>query len=344
MNVTITTHNRPIAHRAHNIRSEKVVAKEPHIDPKGHFEIWHDEEPRDAYKRIFGKYVEEYNERQQRKDRKIKDYYRKICKDKKKNAVYEMIIGVYPKNGELNRDMQRDILKEFVETWQERNPNLELIGAYYHADEQGEPHVHIDYVPVAHGYTRGMRVQNGVVKALKEMGFEKNGKETAQIAWERRENEVLEGICADMCLHVVHPREHRKHLDTATYKAQQELLTVNQEVDAAYKELDAVKQDIRKNKQKGQEVLEGCREAKEYHDELVDQINSLCNMTEIDKELKIIELERKNKKLKERLKFALDFVKERSASLYEEMGNAFKRWKERENEVNRGFEHKERQR
>ena len=342
MYVTITTHNRPIAHRAHNMRSEKVVAKEPHIDPKGHFEIWHDEEPRDAYKRIFGKYVEEYNERQQREDRKIKDYYKKICKDKKKNAVYEMIIGVYPKNGEINRDMQRDILKEFVESWQERNPNLELIGAYYHADEQGEPHVHIDYVPVAHGYTRGMRVQNGVVKALKEMGFEKNGKETAQIAWERRENEVLEGICADMCLHVVHPREHRKHLDTATYKAQQELLTVNQEVNAAYKELDAVKQDIRKNKQEGQEVLEGCQEAKEYHDELIDQINSLRNMTEIDKELKIIELERKNKQLKERLKFALDFVKERSAALYAEMGKVFQR--KRENEVNRGFEHKERQR
>lgn len=337
MNVTITTHNRPIAHRAHNIRSEKVVAKEPHINPAGHFEIWHDEEPRDAYKRIFGKYVEEYNERQQREDRKIKDYYRKICKDKKKNAVYEMIIGVYPKNEEINRDMQKDILKEFVETWQKRNPNLELIGAYYHADEQGEPHVHIDYVPVAHGYTRGMRVQNGVVKALKEMGFEKNGKETAQIAWERRENKVLEDICIGFGLNIVHPREHRKHLDTATYKAQQRLLTANQE-------LNAVKQNIRKNKQEGQEVLKACREAKDYHDELIDQINSIHNMTEIDKELKIIKLEQENKNLRKRLKFAIDFIKERSASLYEEMGNAFARWKERENEVNRGFEHKERQR
>ena len=342
MYVTITTHNRPIAHRAHNIRSEKVVAKEPHIDPKGHFEIWHDEEPRDAYKRIFGKYVEEYNERQQREDRKIKDYYKKICKDKKKNAVYEMIIGVYPKNGEMNRDMQKYILKEFVETWQERNPNLELIGAYYHEDEQGEPHVHIDYIPVAHGYTRGMRVQNGVVKALKEMGFEKKGKETAQIAWERRENKVLEGICADMCLHVVHPRKHREHLDIATYKAQQKLLTVNQEVDATYKELDAVKQDVRKNKQKGQEVIEACHKAEEYHDELIDQINSIHNMTEVNKELKIIKLEQENKKLRQRLKFVIDFIKERSASLYEEMENVLQR--KRENEVNRGFEHKERQR
>ena len=335
MNVTISTHNGSQAHRAHNIRSEKVVAKEPHIDPAGHFEIWHDEEPRDAYKRIFGKYVEEYNERQQREDRKIKDYYRKICKDKKKNAVYEMIIGVYPKNEEINRDMQKDILKEFVESWQERNPNLELIGAYYHADEQGEPHVHIDYIPVAHGYTRGMRVQNGLDKALRGMGFEKKGRETPQIAWQRRENKALEDICIGFGLNVVHPREHRKHLDTATYKAQQRLLTANQE-------LDAVKQDIRKNKQEGQEVLKACREAEEYHNELADKINSIYNMNEIDKELKIIELERKNKELKERLKFALDFVKERSAALYAEMGKVFQR--KRENEVNRGFEHKERQR
>ena len=65
-------------------------------------------------------------------------------------------------------------------------------------------------------------------------------------------------------------------------------------------------------------------------------------MTEIDKELKIIKLEQENKELRKRLKFAIDFIKERSASLYEEMRNVLQR--KRENEVNRGFEHKERQR
>ena len=279
MNVTISTHNGSVAHRAHNIRSEKVVAKEPHIDPAGHFEIWHDEEPRDAYKRIFGKYVDEYNLKQKREDRKIKDYYRKICKDKKKNAVYEMIIGVYPKNEEMNRDMQKDILKEFVETWQKRNPNLELIGAYYHADEQGEPHVHIDYVPVAHGYTRGMRVQNGLDKALREMGFEKKGRATPQIAWQRRENKVLEDICADMCLHVVHPREHRKHLDTATYKAQQKLLTVN-------KELELANQKLQEYKKRSEKMIQAYQEAEDHYNKMLDKINSLQSMDTIEKESK----------------------------------------------------------
>lgn len=68
-------------------------------------------------------------------------------------------------------------MQEFVSTWQERNPNLELIGAYYHADEQGEPHIHLDYIPVAHGYKRGLETQTGLVKALQEQGFEKTVKQ-----------------------------------------------------------------------------------------------------------------------------------------------------------------------
>ena len=44
--VTIATHNGSQARREHNVRNEKVVGKEAHITPGGHFEIWHDEKPR----------------------------------------------------------------------------------------------------------------------------------------------------------------------------------------------------------------------------------------------------------------------------------------------------------
>lgn len=96
-------------------------------------------------------------------------------------------------------------MKEFVQGWKERNPNLELIGAYYHADEQGSPHVHLDYIPVAHGYTRGMETQTGLVRALGEIGYQKVGKETAQIQWERSENAELERICRAHGISVEHP-------------------------------------------------------------------------------------------------------------------------------------------
>ena len=84
MSVTISTHNGSAVAREHNIRNPKVVSKEPHIQPDGKFEIWHDEKPQVAYQRIFGQALEEYNNKQKRTDRKIQDYYRHICNDKKK--------------------------------------------------------------------------------------------------------------------------------------------------------------------------------------------------------------------------------------------------------------------
>ena len=40
--VTISTHNGSQVARQHNLRNPKVIAKEDHIDPNGHFEMWLD--------------------------------------------------------------------------------------------------------------------------------------------------------------------------------------------------------------------------------------------------------------------------------------------------------------
>lgn len=227
MGVTISTHNGSAYRREHNVRNEKVVSKESHIQQGGVYEIWHDEKPREAYERIFGEAQRAYNEKQARADRKKGSYYNEVVKDAKRHPVYEMIIGIYGYEDGVqlcSEEEGKAIMREFVDGWKERNPNLELIGAYYHADEEGEPHVHLDYVPVAHGYTKGMETQNGLVKALGEQGFEKQGKITAQIQWEARENAVLDGICREHGFDVEHPKEeNRKHLHTETYKAQQAL-------------------------------------------------------------------------------------------------------------------------
>lgn len=230
MGVTISTHNGSSVAREHNLRNRNVTDKEAHIEPNGTYEIWLDEKPREAYERIFGKALADYNAKQTRSDRKIKSYYNTIKQDAKKHTVYEMIIGIYGRTEEgtpiCDEKLGKNIMSEFVRGWKDRNPNLELIGAYYHADEEGEPHVHLDYVPVAHGYTNGLEVQNGLVKALGEMGFEKQGRATAQIQWEARENAHLDKICKARGLEVDHPKEQRKHLETKLYKATKELETV----------------------------------------------------------------------------------------------------------------------
>lgn len=224
MPVTISTHNGSSACRGHNIRDKKIIAKEPHIDPNGHYEIWVDIAPRQAYKEIFGRAVEDYNAHQSRADRRINDYYADVCKDKKRHATYEMIIGIYGKDDSGNAlcsdEQGKAIMQEYVKGWAERNPHLRLIGAYYHADEPAaQPHVHIDYVPVATGYKRGLYAQNGLVKALGQQGFIKQGKDTAQIQWQRAENDHLTLLCEKHGLTVSHPRiEGRKHKNTLAYK------------------------------------------------------------------------------------------------------------------------------
>lgn len=235
MPVTISTHNGTAVAREHNIRNKKVISKENHIDPNGIHETWIDEPIRQAYERLFGESVRNYNNKQTRADRKIDSYYNTICKDKKKHPVYEMIIGVYGKSEDgspiCSVEQGKEIMKKFVDTWQERNPNLELIGAYYHADEDGEPHVHLDYVPVAHGYVKGMETQTGLVKALGEQGFEKNGRATAQIQWEKCENDYLTSLCEDVGLTVIHPQiEGRKHIETQAFKLQKRVEELQSEV------------------------------------------------------------------------------------------------------------------
>lgn len=239
MGVTISTHNGSQVAYEHNVRNPKVVSKEEHIDLEGVHESWRDIKPREAYEKLFGGAVKRYNERQQREDRKIKNYYADVCKDAKKHPVYEMIIGVYPQEGQkLGKDMQKRILREFVDGWQTRNPNLFMCGAYYHADEEGQPHVHIDYIPVARGYTRGMDTQNGLVKALEQQGIVKQGRATAQIQWEKRENEHLEKLCQARGLVVDHPtRESQEHLHTGLYKAKKSIEETQAKLDKLEKDL-----------------------------------------------------------------------------------------------------------
>ena len=270
--VTISTHNGSKVHQDHNMRNRKVTDKELHINKKGFFEIWENERVRDAYHRLFDKYVVDYNAKQKRSDRQIKDYYKTVKDHHSKHTCYEMIVGVY---GEVNFDNSYEILKEFYASWKERNPNLELIGAYFHADEEGQPHVHLDYIPVAHGYTRGMEVQTGLVKALGEMGFEKDGKRTAQIQWEARENKFLEDLCIKHGLEVEHPREaERKHLETKKYKLTQEIKDLEKQKEEALK-IPLVKKNTVVNRLVSAVFNPDNSITFEERQELIDNINDL---------------------------------------------------------------------
>lgn len=243
---TTAFHNGTTVHQGHNRRDKWIVDKESHIRPSGNFEIWHDEKLTDAYERIFGHAVDEYNAKQKRSDRKIGSYYEHIRQgNNDRNLVYETIIGVY-KSGAAE-ETQREILRTVYETWPKRYPNFEIVGAYYHADEEGEPHLHIDYVPVATGYKRGMSCQNGLVKALEQMGFVKgkiNGKERFAIdKWQADGRLLLDELCRSYGIEVEHPQQDKgiPHLQTNAYKAAQKLID---ELEELSNQKTALKNDI----------------------------------------------------------------------------------------------------
>lgn len=210
------------------MRDERAIKNQTHIDREKNIEIWKDEKPRDAYERLFGQAVKDYNEKQTRADRKIENYYNKIHESKKQHPVYEVIVQVGSKDNPVSDATSKEILREYYSTWDERNPNLELIGAYLHPDEKGSIHLHCDYIPHAE-YEKGLAVRAGLNRAFEAQGFEKQGKSTPQMQWERSENDYLERLCRDRGLEVEHPERDkspeakREHEETLIYQANKDL-------------------------------------------------------------------------------------------------------------------------
>ena len=105
---------------------------------------------KEVYHNLFDEALERYNAKQKRSDRKIDDYYEKIRRGKQEKLFYEVIFQIGNKddmNVQSNEgQLAKDILCEFMEQFQKRNPNLYVFSSHLHMDEQ-TPHIHIDFVP-----------------------------------------------------------------------------------------------------------------------------------------------------------------------------------------------------
>lgn len=209
--------------------------KEYHVNEQGEFEIWCDKGVYATYKENFEEAIQEYNQKQKRKDRKIIDtegdevtaYIKSIYssqrgKSKKsvtkkmddgttqkievqndngQRVLYELIVSagncnklldskgrvVYTPDGHeihpqrVEREINKRAMMRFCEDFESTYQNFKIALCAYHADEQylnakgvyedGIEHVHIDFIPVAGGYQRGLSKQAGMRKALESMGF-----------------------------------------------------------------------------------------------------------------------------------------------------------------------------
>lgn len=190
-----------------------------------------DKDIREAYQEIFGEALAQYNGKQKRADRRIENYYEHIAKSKNGEKLFYEDVLQWGKKEDFENPQTRERAKEalirYTSTFEQRNPNLRLIGAYIHMDE-ASPHLHLDYVPVAHGYSRGLSTRNSLDKAMKEMGFvpeKESRKNNATKLWKENERAYFGEICRSMGLEVEAERKARGSLSVEEYKeAREEML------------------------------------------------------------------------------------------------------------------------
>lgn len=170
---------------------------------------------RDVYKSLFDESVRDYNAKQTRSDRKVKDYYSKIANSKKEKLFHELVIQVGNKDEHPSKEMTGEIYRDFLKTFEERNPQMKVVGAYIHNDES-TPHMHIDYIPVAK-YSRGQALRVANNRAIEQMGYEN------WEAWKDSQMANLEKICLnyDISRRVMH--DNSRHVSVKTYKNMQKL-------------------------------------------------------------------------------------------------------------------------
>ena len=247
-----------------------------------------------AFEFLFSDAVREYNQKQTRPERRIKNYLEKLLASeerqnqlirekraegcsykelakfrKKKHCSVQMIIGIgniqenpeFKANGS-KAEVVNKIIKEYIDGFQERNPNAFLYHSARHNDEQGVIHGHLSIIWYADGFTKGMSRQVSQKKALEKMGFVSDTKKGADgklhlaiEKWQQRERSVLRSICKSYGINIVSGRESREHLDREHYiikKQKEECATLLKDANekagavlAAQEKVDAQLSDIK---------------------------------------------------------------------------------------------------
>ncbi|MEB9816627.1 plasmid recombination protein, partial [Bacillus cereus] len=156
----------------HNNRemNEKEKERNSHIDQSRSHENKYlvQKDVKDLYEKEFGEVLEKYNAKQKRNDRKIDDYYKHIQSSKKTSLQQEMIVQVGDMkdfNYRADYEKANEILLDWFKDFEKRNPNLKVYNAVIHNDE-ASPHMHLNFVPVASGYKRGLEKQVSFDRAI----------------------------------------------------------------------------------------------------------------------------------------------------------------------------------
>ncbi|MDC2756095.1 plasmid recombination protein, partial [Bacteroides ovatus] len=169
---------------------------------------------------------------------KITDYYEHIRQGKQEKLFHEAIFQIGNLEdcgcGSPGGERAAAALKEFAESFQERNPHLRVFNMVLHMDE-ATPHLHVDFIPVATEQSRGLSTRVSMKQALKQQGFVSLGrKQTEWNAWMEREKAALTEIAQAHEFEIISLGGGRPHMDLPEYRAAaQRLEAVQEQVTAA---------------------------------------------------------------------------------------------------------------
>ena len=248
---------------------------------------------KDAYEKCFGQALRDYNAAQKRKDRKKEDYLKEIENSgNKEKTFYENIVQIGKKedtpvvdeNGNLTVDAKTaiEILEQYAKTFQERNPNLYLFNCVMHLDET-TPHLHIDYIPVAHGYKNGMETRNSLTKAFQQMGFAKavSRKQNETVEWQERERSYLTELCRERGIEIEALGIQRENLSLPEYKAaMREVEKLEQQAEALDSQNEVLEKQNDALAQHTSELATQAQEMEAHNNELLMQAQELTEQIE----------------------------------------------------------------
>jgi len=188
--------------------------------------VYRDEPIQKVYHELFDEAVNRYNAKQKRKDRCINDYYEHLRTGKQEKLFHELIVqignkddmGVLTENGAL----AKELLDEYMQGFQERNPTLRVFGAFLHMDE-ATPHLHIDFVPYVSGWKgKGLDTKVSLKQALKALGFAGGSKRESELnQWINAEKEQLAAVMERHGIEWEQKGTHEEHLSVLDYKKEQ---------------------------------------------------------------------------------------------------------------------------
>lgn len=169
---------------------------------------------------------------------RLKTIYEKIKRSKQEKLFYEVIVQIGNMDdtrvGSYTAEVATRILKDYVELFQFRNPQLYVFGAYIHLDEE-TPHLHLDFVPWVSGCQRGLEIKTSLEAALACRGFESEGKgNTEWKQWAEAEKDDIAMIMKRYGIDWLKKDTHNRHLSVLDYKKQErakEVAVLEQEIE-----------------------------------------------------------------------------------------------------------------